>query len=182
MPRLVIQALKSPFAYCPACRAQGIAFTQKKLLHCGDCGFHYYHNVATAVGAILRYQGDILLAVRAQQPASGMLDLPGGFSEPGESLEQALRRELAEELDLIIDNPRYLFSFPNTYPYRGVTYHTTDAFFEVEFATRPVMRAADDVAATRWLNVQNIPLQEIAFESVRKAVRRIQGIESANHQ
>jgi NADH pyrophosphatase NudC (nudix superfamily) len=162
--------VKPPFTYCPACRSDSLVFEQQKLLRCRSCGFHYYHNVATAVGAIIRCEHEILLAVRAHAPAAGMLDLPGGFTDPGESLEQALQRELEEELGLRTESARYLFSFPNTYPYKDVIYRTTDAIFEVELACKPALTVADDVADICWLEPQQIDLQAIAFESIRNAI------------
>lgn len=165
--------MKAPFEYCPSCRSANLRFEEQKRVRCSACDFVYYHNVATAVGAILRCGDHILFAVRAREPGKGLLDLPGGFCDPGESLEQALQRELHEELGLTIDGARYLFSFPNTYPYRGVTYRTTDALFEVRLGSRPTVHAADDVAAIRWVHLQDVVLEDIAFESVRNALARL---------
>lgn len=169
-------AARSPFAYCPACRSANIAFEEHKRLVCRDCDFHYYHNVATAVGAIIRCGDEVLFAVRGRAPAEGMLDLPGGFCDPGESLEQALNRELQEELGLQLEgeNLRYLFSFANTYPYRDVVYRTTDVIFEVCLSKKPEIRVGDDVAAIRWLEPGEIAPEAIAFESIRAAVTLLQ--------
>jgi NADH pyrophosphatase NudC (nudix superfamily) len=166
--------MQSPFSYCPSCRSANIEFQQQKLIHCGDCNFSYFHNVATAVGAVIRCQNQILFAVRGRQPGSGMLDLPGGFTDPGESLEQALRREIREELNLEIGELRYLFSFANTYPYRDVVYRTADAIFEARLPVKPRIQTADDVAAVRWIDLQAVDLQCIAFESIRQAIGRLQ--------
>lgn len=166
--------MNPPFEHCPSCRADEIRFEQQKQLRCLACGFVYFHNVATAVGAVIRCGEHILFAVRSRDPGEGLLDLPGGFSDPGESLEQALGRELMEELGLAIDGARYLCSFPNTYPYRGVTYRTTDVLFEVWLPARPALQPADDVAAIRWLKLQDVVLDEIAFESIRNAITYLQ--------
>ena len=162
--------MKSPFCYCPNCRSPNIDFLQQKQLLCRDCGFTYFHNVATAVSAIIRCQQQILFAIRARQPGLGMLDLPGGFSDPGETLEQALQREILEELGLDIDTPRYLFSFANSYPYRNVVYRSSDAIFEVVLGEKPAIAAADDVADSCWIDLQAIDLRAIAFDSVREAI------------
>ena len=167
--------MNPPFDHCPSCRAASLRFEQQKLLRCEACDFVYFHNVATAVGAFLRCDDHVLFAVRGRDPGKGLLDLPGGFGDPGESLEQTLQRELQEELGLTIDGARYLFSFPNTYPYRGITYRTTDALFEVRLDARPAVQVGDDVAATRWLRLQDVLLDDIAFESVRNAVAHLQG-------
>jgi len=47
--------------------------------------------------AVIR-DGRILLASRAKPPSEGLFSFPGGLVEPGETLEQAALRELAEEV------------------------------------------------------------------------------------
>ncbi len=172
----------SPFLHCPQCRSGEIEFRDNKQLICLSCDFCYFHNVATAVGAIIRYGSEILLAVRAREPARGMLDLPGGFTDPGESLEEALQREIQEELGLDLRRPRYLFSFANTYLYAGVVYQTTDVIFEFRLRHKPAIVAADDVAAVRWLELHEIQREDIAFESIRQAIARLQGRQNQQHQ
>ncbi|MGL5326660.1 MAG: NUDIX hydrolase, partial [Aeromonas sp.] len=105
-----------------------------------------------------------------------LLDLPGGFVDPGESLEVALRRELQEELGLDVSAQpcTYLGSFPNIYPYDGITYHTCDIFFAITLSEKPVIQPADDVAACQWLKISDIPLPRFAFESTRTAMVRLQ--------
>ena len=59
------------------------------------------------VGGILWRGGSFLAAQRPEgHPQAGFWEFPGGKVEPGESLEAALARELAEELSLSVRNPR----------------------------------------------------------------------------
>ena len=116
--------------YCPGCGAKGPkAHSKGKHITCGKCGFEYYHNVASAAGAIIEYGSKVLVATRANEPKAGMLDFPGGFADYGEPIEETIIREVQEELGIKIKNPRYLTSAPNIYVYKGVTYATTDLFF-----------------------------------------------------
>ena len=56
------------------------------------------------VGAIVRDQaGRLLVIQRANPPAAGRWSIPGGRVEPGESDQQALRREMSEETGLVVD-------------------------------------------------------------------------------
>ena len=161
--------------FCPKCGGQPLQSVSPKEFRCG-CGFHFFQNVATAVMVALCWQDEVLVAVRAGNPGKGLLDLPGGFVDPGESLEVALRRELQEELGLDITGQpcRYLGSFANTYPYDGITYHTCDTFFAITLTEKPVIQPADDVAACQWLKTSYIPLSRFAFESTRTAMARLQ--------
>ncbi|OEC39655.1 MULTISPECIES: NUDIX domain-containing protein [Aeromonas] len=161
--------------FCPKCGGQTLQSVSPKEFRCG-CGFHFFQNVATAVMVALCWQDEVLVAVRARNPGKGLLDLPGGFVDPGESLEGALVRELQEELGLDVSAQpfTYLGSFPNIYPYDGITYHTCDTFFTIRLSEKPVIQPADDVAACQWLKISDIPLSRFAFESTRTAMARLQ--------
>ena len=161
--------------FCPRCGIESLQKRSEKEFAC-DCGFHYFQNVASAVMVALCWQDEVLVAVRARNPGKGLLDLPGGFVDPGESLEGALVRELQEELGLDVSAQpfTYLGSFPNIYPYDGITYHTCDTFFAIRLSEKPVIQPADDVAACQWLKISDIPLPRFAFESTRTAMARLQ--------
>ena len=59
--------------------------------------------VAVAVGVLLRPDGHFLLTSRPPGKVyAGYWEFPGGKVEPGETVEAALRRELAEEIGIII--------------------------------------------------------------------------------
>lgn len=175
-PPVFADELRSPFRYCPACRAE-YAGQNPREFRCQDCGFRYFHNVAAAGGALLVHDGHLLLTRRAHAPAAGTLDLPGGFVDPGETLEAAVARELEEELGLRIEPQalRYLFSLPNRYPYADVTYATSDTFFRVDLATRPEVVARDDVSEALWLRFAEITPSSIGLASARAAVERFLG-------
>ncbi|MBL0640882.1 NUDIX domain-containing protein [Aeromonas veronii] len=161
--------------FCPKCGGQTLQSVSPKEFRCG-CGFHFFQNVATAVMVALCWQDEVLVAVRARNPGKGLLDLPGGFVDPGESLEGALVRELQEELglDVSVQPFIYLGSYPNIYPYDSITYHTCDTFFAIRLNEKPVIQPADDVAACQWLKISDISLSRFAFESTRTAMARLQ--------
>ena len=161
--------------FCPKCGGKTLLIVSQKECRC-DCGFHFFQNVAAAVMVAICWQDEVLVAVRARNPGKGLLDLPGGFVDPGESLEGALVRELQEELELDVSaHPcTYLGSFPNIYPYDGITYHTCDTFFAIRLSEKPFIQPADDVAACQWLKIRDVPLSRFAFESTRTAMARLQ--------
>jgi ADP-ribose pyrophosphatase YjhB (NUDIX family) len=68
---------------------------------CVACGRIVYLNPIPSVAAILYREGRVLLVKRSVEPGLGLWCLPGGFIELGESLEQAVAREVYEETGLI---------------------------------------------------------------------------------
>ena len=159
------------FKYCPVCGSQPDTEKLTKFFLCEKCGYTLFMNTVAATSAIIEYKDKILFAVRAKEPSSGKLDLPGGFVDYDETAEQALERELMEELSITLPEPGYLCSFPNVYPYKNVTYRTIDLFYTATLDCEPALKPADDVSDVRWINKNSIPFNEIAFESVRNALQ-----------
>ena len=88
----------SLFKFCPRCGSAQFAISDGRAKRCADCGFTYYQNAsASTVAVIFNTRGELLTARRALEPARGTLDLPGGFVDPGETLEEGCRREVREE-------------------------------------------------------------------------------------
>jgi ADP-ribose pyrophosphatase YjhB (NUDIX family) len=161
------------FRFCPACAAPGADFARGLAFRCPVCGFEYFHNVASAAGAIIDVAGSVLFVVRAKDPAKGRLALPGGFIDPGERAETAVRRECVEEIGWAPDIFEFLATFPNRYDYKGIVYNTCDLFFVARAAaidSAGLVLAPDEAAAVRLLALDAIDPEEIAFESTRRAL------------
>lgn len=160
--------------YCPRCAAQAFAHRNVKKLQCKNCGFELFLNAGAAVCALITDDLDrLLVTVRAQEPAQGGLDLPGGFVDPGESGEAAVVREVKEELKLDVQAVTYFCSEANpSYLYGGIDYHTLDLAYCCEVQAPARARAADDVQEVRFLPPKKIKAQAFAFPSVQKIVQR----------
>jgi mutator protein MutT len=169
------------FRHCPRCATGQPSVDARDVgpFRCAACGFVLYFSPCGAVATIVvRPDGQALLVRRAQDPAAGKLGMPGGFLDPGESAEEALRREVREEIGLDVDHPEYLCSHPNRYHYRGVTYATIDLFFVVRIPAAARPEALDGVEDVVWRDPLSMPLEELAFDSMRAALvhyRRLHG-------
>lgn len=167
-----------PFQHCPACGSPELAWNGINRFSCGQCGFVFFHNTAAACGAILLHRGKedhqdrILLLVRGKEPALGKLDFPGGFIDPGESAEDALAREIQEEIGIQVASLEYFWSAPNRYEYRGVTYNTCDLVFVGHTSQLPRQLQENEIAGYRLVRPADIDLEAIAFPSLREALRR----------
>jgi ADP-ribose pyrophosphatase YjhB (NUDIX family) len=158
--------------YCPQCGASSREETHElNPFRCGSCGVVLFFNPAAAVAAfIVRDDGQVLFLRRAREPAKGLLGMPGGFVDYDESAEDALRREVREEVGVEFEELRFLASYPNRYPYLSIIYRTLDLFFEVRGANLRQARPLDDVSSLEWRNPAQIDPAEIAFDSMRLAI------------
>ncbi|HYE35290.1 NUDIX domain-containing protein [Methylocaldum sp.] len=161
------------FRFCPRCGGEYLSMQEHRAIKCGRCGFLYFFNTCAAAGAFVFYQNQLVLCVRAKDPAKGKLDLPGGFIEFNETVEDALRREIAEELNLETINYRYLTSVPNDYLYGGMLYKVTDMVFLCDALHIGTLKAADDVADYRLVSPYDIDPEELAFNSTRTALEKL---------
>lgn len=170
----IANGFSSVFKYCPKCGAAALRLTGQKLLRCAECGFELYLNVAAAVaGVIVDARGRMVVLVRGKEPGKGQWDLPGGFVDPGDTAEEALRREVREEIGLEVTGLRYLGSWPNVYEYMGVRYRTLDLGFFCEVAQVAQARPMEDeIAEVLFLSPREIDLTRFAFPSVAGLVGR----------
>ena len=156
------------FEYCPKCGSHHFVANGATSKKCENCGFEYFMNPSASNVAIIKNaKGEILVERRQQEPAKGTLDLPGGFTQIGETSEEGLAREVMEETGLKVTDAKYLFSLPNIYRYSGIDIHTLDMFYLCEVEDDSVVAAGDDAADCMWLNPDDIHTEQFGLRSVR---------------
>ena len=163
------------FKFCPVCGSSHFEVNNFKSKRCSDCGFTYYANPCSATAAfIMNDRNELLVVRRAKEPAKGTLDLPGGFCDMDETVEEGMRREIKEETGLDVEEMRYLFSSPNVYEYSGMGVHTLDMDFLVRVSSDTIaaIHAADDAAEAFWIPVDKVNPAEFGLTSIRNAVIR----------
>lgn len=158
--------------FCPHCGCEQFSALSTKEFACARCGFHFFTNSAAAVAIIIENaQGEIMLTRRARDPWKGMLDLPGGFVDPGESVEEAAHREIREELGLEIENLRYFASSANKYVFSNYLIETSDICFTCTAASPlSLIKPMDDVSEILWFAPNKINTDDIGGESIRKLI------------
>ncbi len=160
------------FQFCPRCGQQRLYPNDAKSFICQSCGLIYYHSSAAVAAAIIEYQDKIILTRRAFEPHKGALALPGGFVDYGEGLEEALIRELQEELNISVASPNYLCSEGERYESRGIIYFCSTAFFIVKIDDISTLSARDDVSDYLLIKASEIDLEKLAFETDRVAIEK----------
>lgn len=161
----------SAFVFCPRCGSEASGGRARRFT-CPKCDFEYFFNVAAAVAAfIFDEQSRVLLIRRQREPGRGLLAPPGGFVDPGETAEAALRREVREEVGLALDHVALLTAQPNRYAAAGLEYEVLDLFFLAPMSTLAAARALEEVQEVVIRPRQSIDPDELAFPSMRAAWR-----------
>lgn len=175
MPDLI-----AAYTHCPRCGSPDYTLTPAPTggsRHCHACGHRDFNNPGTAVAALIIDDQDRLLLIRrAKDPARGLLAFPGGFVDAGESLEQAVHREISEEIGLALTQLRYLSSHPNPYTYAGVTRPVCDAFFSARATSFEVVLQHSEVTDWQLRPLAAIDPAELAFDSMRHALAALRAI------
>ncbi len=103
------------FKFCPHCATplleQRIGGAQRRTCPAGGCGFVHWDNPAPVVAGLVEYRGQILLA-RNHAWAAGVFGLITGFLERDETPEQAVAREVQEEVNLAASSVTLIGVYP----------------------------------------------------------------------
>lgn len=149
---------------------------------CPSCQYIQYENAKPTAELILFSAGKILISERGIEPYKGTFDMPGGFANLHEKLEQAAIREAEEELGITADDIselHYLRSFNASYPYKKETYRVMVAVFCAYLRNGGKATAKDDVASSRWITEEEIETVNWALPEHRQ--NAIQAFAYFNH-
>lgn len=162
------------FKFCPRCGSAKFAATGNRSFLCADCSFNYWVNASAAVAVLLfNDSGELLVTRRAVEPYKGMLDLPGGFVDPMETMEQAAQREIKEELGIEIHSLKYFCSFPNEYIFSGFSVYTIDMAYLAKTENFGKMIAMDDIASFEFIRPGDIDMNELPSISMKNIVKEL---------
>jgi ADP-ribose pyrophosphatase YjhB (NUDIX family) len=154
--------------HCPVCATE--VEPEGGRFECPNCGFvSFAHSMPTSSAVVDDGEGRVLLSRRANDPAAGRWDLPGGFLEEGEHPLDCVRRELREEAGIGLTGERLLGIWMDRYRYRGRDVATLNIYY----SARPgegTLQPADDVAELRWFHPDDIPVAELAFEHITEVL------------
>ncbi len=165
------QSIAQAFRFCPRCGTESLTIGEAPF-RCEQCDFTFFFGPVSAVGGLVPdADGRLLLLRRGRDPGKGKFGLPGGFVDAGESAEEALRREIEEEVGLQIADCELLVTFPNQYTYKGFTAPVLDLFYVCQLAspTEP-SPDEDEVQSAAWRDCDDEILAHMAFESNRLAI------------
>jgi NAD+ diphosphatase len=101
--------------YCSQCGAETFDKTGMHAKECSRCGFISFPRISPAVIVLVEREGKALLA-RGTRFTEVIYSVLAGFVDPGESLEDTVRREIEEEVGIRVKDIRYFGSQPWPFP------------------------------------------------------------------
>jgi NAD+ diphosphatase len=101
--------------FCGACGNPTLFFRGGWGRRCSGCGLDHFPRVDPVVIMLAEHEGRVLLGRQPQYPP-GRYSALAGFVEPGESIEEAVIREIAEEAGLEVRDVAYVASQPWPFP------------------------------------------------------------------
>jgi NAD+ diphosphatase len=101
--------------YCAKCGAKTVMADAGYRRHCEQCGADHFPRTDPVVIMAIRHKGKILLGRQASWP-QGMYSALAGFMEPGETIEDAVRRETLEEAGIKVGAVQFCANQPWPFP------------------------------------------------------------------
>ena len=141
-----------------------------------NCNHSAYPRISPCVIVAIR-RDDTLLLARAQRYTTPMFSLIAGFVEVGETLEQAVHREVLEEVGIHITNLQYINSQPWPFPSNLMIGYTAD------YLSGELVLQADEIAEAAYFHIDQLPLippsGSIAHSLIDQTIQAIRANQTA---
>ena len=156
---------------CGACGAKTAFAANDLAIVCPACGMMYYPQIAPAViTMITRNHGKEILLAHNKRFSTPSFSLIAGFVESGESLEQAVAREIMEETGVTVKNIRYLSSQPWPFP------NSLMLGFMAEYDSGEAFPRDGELSEMGWYSRENLPMIPSRGSIARKIIDEYFGL------
>ena len=129
--------------FCGACAKPMALVAGERCFKCGACGMVAYPRISPAMMVLIRKGDQVLLALHTASPSKRFTPL-AGFLEAGESIEEAVHREVFEEVGLRVHNLQYFSSQSWPFP------HSLMIAFTADYLDGEIRIDASEIAEARW--------------------------------
>ena len=137
--------------FCGQCGCTMQSIDWEMAVQCSRCRHRCYPRISPCIIVAIAHQDKILLAQGKPQKARNMFSTLAGFVESGETLEQAVHREVFEEVGVRIKNLRYFASQPWPFP------HSLMVGFLADFAGGEIDVDGHEILEAYWFNHDDLP-------------------------
>jgi NAD+ diphosphatase len=136
--------------FCGRCGVPLKTKTDERAKACPQCGLLHFPRLAPAI-IVLVERGNQLLLARSRHFMPGMYSVLAGFVEPGESLEEAVVREVKEEVGIEIKDIKYFGSQPWPFP------HSLMIGFMATYAGGEISLDDKEIEDAGWFRAEKLP-------------------------
>ncbi len=136
--------------FCGACAAPTQLNAQEMALHCTNCDALYYPRISPCIIVLIRKGNQCLLAEHTRSTA-GRYSTLAGFIEVGESAEEALAREVYEEVGIRVRNIEYVTSQNWPFPSQLML-----GFF-ADYHDGVITVDGDEITDAKWFTNNSLP-------------------------
>jgi NAD+ diphosphatase len=137
--------------YCGRCGSLTVISPGERGMRCPSCGLIAYPRLAPAVITLVERVGEVLLG-NGRNFGAPMYSCLAGFVEPGETLEETVRREVSEEVGVELGQVRYFGSQPWPFP------HSLMIGFQAEWSSGDIVIDPVEMADAAWFSADDMPL------------------------
>jgi NAD+ diphosphatase len=149
--------------YCGRCATPTIDRMGERAKECPQCGLVAYPRISPAMMALVTRGREMLLA-RAHRFAPGVYSALAGFVEPGETLEDCVRREVREEVGVEVGALTYFASQSWAFP------HSLMIAYTAEYASGDITLEDAEIAEARWFAADALPPLPAAVSIARRLI------------
>ena len=135
--------------FCGRCGVKTQLDEKDMMLKCPECGQVHYPRIAPAIIVAIKNEDKLLMAKHSYHD-NIRFALIAGFVEPGESIEEAVHREVAEEVGIKIKNVNYLKSQSWPFP------NSLMLAFEAEYDSGDIKVDGDEILKAQWFKKDEI--------------------------
>jgi NAD+ diphosphatase len=157
--------------FCGECGNSNVPKSDERAMICPSCQTIVYPKISPAIIVAILCNDRILLA-QGTNFRDGFYSLVAGYSDIGESLEEAVIREVKEEVGLDIRNIRYYKSQP--WPYSG---SMMIGFIAQADDTQPIRIDKQEIKDAAWFSRGNLPNHPIAISIAGEIIEKFEKME-----
>jgi len=149
--------------FCGRCGGETAPAPDELAMKCTRCGMIHYPRLSPAIIVLVR-DGQRLLLARSHGFPAGLYSVLAGFVEPGESIEEAVKREVREEVGVEVQNLRYFGSQPWPFP------NSLMIGFTAEYAGGELRIDPDEIEDAGWYEISEFPPLPPRFSIARTMI------------
>ncbi len=158
-----LQYWRSMHLHCGHCGAKTVDKTEERAKVCPQCQTISYPQLYPCI-IVLVTRGPELLLARSPHFAPGVYSTLAGFIEPGESAENAVFREVQEEVGVAVHNIRYQLSQPWPFP------NSLMLGFLAEYESGDIAIDRLEIEDAQWFNRDRLPPLPTALSISRRLI------------